>query len=103
MRLLKKNYFLCVMGLLVSCTLIDDLGNQDNPFDPNGTNWTKNQPPVLHDNILSNPPWTSFNFSDSTGSVTLGIFAHDPEGEFDTVSYSVLLMENNLHKHRQMP
>ena len=95
MQLFRSNNFLCLMTMLMSCTLIDDLGDPDNPFDPNGTNWIKNQPPVLYDYILSNPPWTSFNFSDSTGSVTLDIYAYDPEGELDTVSYSVLLNENN--------
>ncbi len=92
MSVLKK-YCVCIIAVLLSCTLIDDIGEQDNPFDPNGTNWIYNQPPVLYDNIHASPPWETFDYSDSTGSVMLAIYAYDPEEKLDTISYSIFLKE----------
>ncbi len=95
MYLNKLNGIFSILTLILSCTLIDDIGDQNNPFDPDGSNWTENQPPVLYDSIQANPPWVSFDFLSTTGSVIFAIYAVDPENELDMVSYSVLLSTDN--------
>jgi len=95
MQLLRIATLALMLSLFMCATRDSSIAQRDNPLDAGGENWTQSfEPDSLrvfwsvdtNDDVV----WADFNFLDSTGSVLFRFNAIDPDGDYDTLTYTLL-------------
>jgi len=76
--------------LMLSCAQRDDnMGIRNNPCDPGGESWNKNEHPVI--TVRTDSLWEEFNHSCTTGTIRFYLKEDDLNFPYDTVRGSIFI------------